>query len=179
MNSKDIEKLLEKYSCGQITSEELRQLSQATHRDIVVKSSTEAASGMRKRRMRHFSYFLIVLVAIGGMAVLMRPYGHESSGEDLYACQPELSDEGLSPETPATVDMESQTVEAAACQMLSATAKTIQKEPEKVLCNSDMPASSDTASAMELPTYPETQVLCNLQCNADSVLSGIIRFLQV
>lgn len=168
MKDQDIKVLLEKYSNGQITSEELDQLNKMTHKDKVWEASMlEAASIKKGRRTMVFAMVVIAFLAVG-VAMWMKPA--QMPAEQLVASHTEIErqSEEMVPTSEKVISgskvLLSPNTEAAPVQGHRDTAVHHQEEMQEEMVES---------------MYPEMQVLCNLDCDADSVLIDVLRFLNV
>lgn len=151
-----MERLLEKYREGTLSDEERNELNQLTNRDEVMEAASQRARGIQNRT--RFSIGLAALVLVAGGAVWsLQPTSNKA---------PMLA-ETVVPETPP----EPETVEEEAVPM------TVPQRPHTE--NAVKSAPKAVATAPKPAAMDEPVVICNNQCEADSVISDIWKFLTV
>ena len=178
---KEIETLLQKYSDGTLSSEELDHLNRLTHRDAIVGHATQEADAARRRRTVLLSTTAsVLLVAATGLTLWLRPAASGTEEATLIAQETREIRSTMqeipadAPEAPATTGTPSPR------QKASLRAKTGPEAPAPATPVATRP----TPVAVEEMATPITEssdpvVACNTQCSPDSVINDIWRFLQV
>lgn len=173
MNNQDLQKLLARYASGNITPEELALLQETTHRDEVLRSSAALAVGMRRTRMRNLSLVFtgVLLLTGAGFWLAHEPQQQESQ---LVAVQKESPASVVAVEEPRAVLPMARVAEPEMIATVVATEKKDTLIEPKV----DREAPAEVEEVKEsLGVIGDMQILCNLDCNADSVLNDVLRFL--
>ena len=155
MKQEVIKALLAKREAGTLTDEELEMLNRLTRRDEVVAGAERQAKVIVTRRRRALAACVAALVVAGaaGMLFLQR---HETV--------PMMAQNETVVEIPeeeniiTTVEVEPQQTAAVNVEKTVAPAKADRKQATK-------------------PTAKDPVVMCNSQCDADSVISDIWKFL--
>jgi hypothetical protein len=165
MKTDTIQQLLEHYQQGTLSDSEVAELNRLTHRDEVMASAEQRARGIVRRR---WSVVAAVagLVVSGAVAIALLAPGQVSetlvaeaevpevvttSPEPLVEQQPEAA----APVVPATAKQRVATVRPAAVQHVV------------------------EAVAVHTVEDEDPVVMCNNQCEADSVINDIWKFLTV
>lgn len=160
MKQDSIQQLLAKRQAGTISDDELETLNRLTRRDEVIAAADRQASGIVRRRRIGLSALALTIVAAGGAGLLfLQPTGETTTVAKQEPVAPTvvetpIVEEIALPPTPAT------TVEEVAATHTNTTAPQ-PKKPTTV-------ATHATANPV---------VVCNNQCEADSVISDIWKFL--
>lgn len=164
MKQDSIQQLLAKRQAGSLSDEELAALNRLTHRDEVIAAADRQAAGIVRRRRTRLSVAALVAVAVGGAGLyLLQP----TPEAPLVAQQ----------QAPVPAAVEEVTVETPALAPTPATAAP--KEPvaanrSTVAKSLPRPAEAATTAAT---AAEEPVVMCNNQCEADSVINDIWKFL--
>lgn len=158
MKTESLQHLIEKYREGTLSDSELSELQRLSHRDEVMAAAGEKAhSIIRRRRQAGISFAAAALVVGAALWTLLPQHREEAP---LIAETTEL---------PAT---EPATVEVVATPQHEAVAMA-QPVPHKA------PAAKHTATTATPAANDEPVVMCNNQCEADSVINDIWKFLTV
>lgn len=173
MKMDDIQQLLQKYREGTLTPEEHAELDRLTHKDEVLAEAFHRADGIVfRRRIRNLSLALGGLVLLGAGVWMLTPRG---AGEAPLVAEAVV-------EEPAAIECPQTETLAPTAAVKTAVAD----EPVHLAASSSMPkpvkavAQPDaTVKTTPPPPTPEQQnvVVCNTQCEADSVISNIWKFL--
>ncbi len=163
MRNDSIQQLLAKRQAGTLTDCELQELNRLTHKDEVVAAAEQAATGITHRRRLIVSAVAVVAVAIGTVGIALLVPKQEV---------PMVAQQQALPQ-PVAVEEVPQTVEAPATPVAPAAAKTTV---------APKPAVAQAQPVKSVPQAVETRhadptVMCNNQCEADSVISDIWKFL--
>ena len=158
MKNPDIQPLLERYREGSLSDSERDELNRLAGRDAVLFAASRRADGIRRRR-RTALFTTAGLLLVGTAVWTFLP--RQESPLMAEAIVPEA----VMPAEPAAVEQPAP-AEPAASQ--TAPAHT-----------SSRPASLQPRQAAAAKTDDETIVICNNQCEADSVISDIWKFLTV
>ena len=154
MKKDTIQSLLAKRQAGTISEEEITQLTTLSRRDETMAAAERRADGIIRTRRRLVSACAaLVVVAVGTIALFTMPQ-HEMP--QLAQHQPEVAQPMEDPEVAIPV-------EAVAEPIQVASVKPVHRKVKPAA-----PAVSD-----------EPVVMCNSQCDADSVISEIWKFLSV
>ena len=154
MKQNSIQYLLEKYREGTLNDEERTELERLTHKDEVVAAASRRATGIIRRRVS-LTIASVMVAGAGAFAVL--PH----SQEPLMAEAKVL---------PAPV-VETQ-LAASPQEVEAVVAPTVETHPVAPLRK-----RARTKAATRVKSDPV--VVCNNQCEADSVISDIRKFLSV
>ena len=171
MKNPDIQQLLERYREGTLSDEELAELNRLTGRDAVMSAAGQRADGIIRRRRT--TLFTIAGLLVAGAAVWTLLPLHRSSTPMIAEAVvpeavviPEPAGEQLAPTT--TVIAKPATPAKVATR----------RQAEHLATASDLrPATSDLRPLTSDLSTPV--VVCNNQCEADSVISDIWKFLTV
>lgn len=160
MKQDSIQQLLAKRQAGTLTDSELQELNRLTHKDEVVAAAEQAAAGIVRRRRLVTSAVALVAVAVGTVGVAMLVPKNEV---------PLVAQQQPAPQ-PVVVEEIPQAVEAPAEAVIAKPAV------------APKPAVAQAQPAKSVPQAVETKpadptVMCNNQCEADSVISDIWKFL--
>lgn len=154
MKKDTIQILLAKRQAGTINDEELAQLATLTHRDETMAAAELRADGIiRTRRRLVTACAAIVVVAVGTVALFM-PQREEAP--QLAQHQPTAIQQVVPSEEVMPVELSAEPVQVAEV-------KHVRRKVTR-----EKPVATD-----------EPVVMCNSQCDADSVISDIWKFLSV
>lgn len=155
MKQETIKALLAKREAGTLTDEELEMLNRLTRRDEVVAGAERQAKVIVTRRRRTLAACVAAFVMVGAAGMLFTQR-HDSvpmvAQNETVAEVPEEED------IMAPVEVEPQQTAAVNVEKTMAPAKADRKHTTK-------------------PTAKDPVVMCNSQCDADSVISDIWKFL--
>ena len=155
MKQETIKALLAKREAGTLTDEELEMLNRLTRRDEVVAGAERQAKVIVIRRRRTLAACVAAFVMVGAAGMLFTQR-HDSvpmvAQNETVAEVPEEED------IMAPVEVEPQQTAAVNVEKTMAPAKADRKHTTK-------------------PTAKDPVVMCNSQCDADSVISDIWKFL--
>ena len=158
MKNDSIQQLLGRYREGTLSDSELAELNRLTHRDEVMADAERRAGGIIRRR-RTLAFTAAGILLAGGVVWSLLPQQQETT----------LVAEATVPEV---VELPAPTVEQSTLQ-----APAVKKSaPRKVAVQK--PATL-TTTTIEQIAEDETVVMCNNQCEADSVINDIWKFLTV
>ena len=153
MKQNTIETLLEKRRSGELTDEELQQLGTLSRRDeVLAEAGRRADAIIRRRRGSVAAFSAIAAIAVGAFIVVGHP--------KVEAPQVAMQAAPIEVETPSEAEP----------------MPTAEKESEPV----QMAAAKPTARKHKATTaanVDEPVVMCNNQCDADSVINDIWKFL--
>lgn len=154
MKQDTLQQLLAKYQNGTISDEELQQLNTLSRRDEVLAAADREARGiMRRRTVRTVALSLTGLMVVGaGVWMLTAP---QQQGNMVAEVQPVPQITVVEPQPVAT------------------------EEPEAAAVESPAPVRKAAAkpAAVAKQEADDPVVICNNQCDADSVISDIWKFL--
>lgn len=171
MKKDSIQELLAKYSEGTLTEGERADLERLAHKDEVLASANRRATAIVRRRVSVAASVLILSVA--GVWALMPG---QSEQMPLVA-QADVEQQTESPAVvPETVVPEALPA-AVEPQPLVAEARPAAARRPKAQTAPVLPPEEVVAPVLEQPQDPV--VMCNSQCDADSVISDIKKFLSV
>lgn len=169
MKLDDIQLLLQKYQAGTLSPDENAELNRLTHKDEVLATAFHKADGIvRRRRMRYASFALTGLVLLGvGIWI-----GHPTQMDTPMIAELQEVPAAVVDEVPAAIH----------------TQPTVTREPvkaeERIQAATTRPVKA--AKVAPQPVAPikvspaaeeQTIVVCNTQCEADSVITNIWKFL--
>lgn len=161
MNQQSLQQLLEKYREGTLTSEERASLEVMTHKDEVM----EAAEGKAARIVRG-RIVRVCIMSVVGLAVM---------GVGLMSLQPrQMAPMVASVEEPVVVTSEE--MEPANEDIVEIA---LHEDQPQLLASAQPVSPSKRTTARVRMKSDEPVVMCNSQCNADSVINDIKRFLSV
>lgn len=156
MKHNEIEALLEKRRAGTLTDDELAELNTLSRRDEVMADAERRADTIvRRRRSSVMAFSSIAAIGIGA-ALLTMPQKNETQTIAMQT-------------TSMTVE---KTHTVAPTPMAEA-----QTEPVQVAAAKPTAAKHKPATVKATAKSDEPVVVCNSQCNADSVISDIWKFL--
>ena len=158
MKNDSIQRLLERYREGTLSDSELAELNRLTHRDEVM-ADAERRAGCIIRRRRTLAFTVAGLLLAGGAVWSLLPQRQEAT----------LVAEATVPEV---VDLPTPTVE----QNAIPTPAVKPSAPRKIAIKKPAIVTTPTIEQM---AGEETVVMCNNQCEADSVINDIWKFLTV
>lgn len=154
MKKDTIQSLLAKRQAGTLTEAEMEELNRLTHRDEVMAEANRRAGGIIRARRAGLAAFAAVVVVAAGV-LLLQPRQEAplvAERQPVAVQQPEVQ--------PETVVVESEAV-AEPVQVAVV-------QPVRHKAHAPAPVKDD-----------EPVVMCNSQCDADSVISDIWKFLSV
>ena len=154
MKNPDIQQMLERYREGTLSDGELAELNRLTHRDEVMAEAGSRAAGIIRRRRATLFSAAGLLVAGATMWTLLSPRSNEA---------PMIAETSV-PEV-VILDTPEPTVEQAAPATPAVKPRTAPK--------------ATVARRPAVKPSEEPVVVCNNQCEADSVISDIWKFLTV
>ena len=165
MKQDSIQQLLAKRQAGTLTDSELEELNRLTHKDEVVAAAEQAATVIvRRRRLVTSSVALVaVAVAVFGITLLVPKNEMPLVAQQQPAPQPVVEDMPQSVEAPATPAVP--TTPAASKHTTAPKPAVAQAQPAK-----SVPQAAETHRT-------DPTVMCNNQCEADSVINDIWKFL--
>lgn len=169
MKMDDIQRLLQKYHDGTLTPGEQAELNRLTHKDEVLGEAFHKADGIvRRRQVRYLAMAMTGLVLLGAGVWMARP---SQEAAPLVAGRQAL---------PAAVADEAPAPPPA--QPTVADKPAVAGEPVLVAAarpaNVAKPAPKPVAPTQAAPhAEQQTVVVCNTQCEADSVINNIWKFL--
>lgn len=162
MKQNSLQYLLDKFREGTLTDEERSELNRLTHRDEVMASAHSRARGILWRRAS-LAVGALAVIGAGVMAVVPRP-----TEEVMVA---EVREVPAAVQVVPAIEQVLRPVEAR-----EAASKPVAKaKPEPKAVPTPKPASVKPAAIKKT----EPVVVCNNQCDADSVINDIKRFLSV
>lgn len=151
MKKDTIQHLLAKRQAGTLTDSELDELNRLTRRDEVMAEADRRASGiLRSRRLGASLLGTAVVLATG--AILLFSPGSQQAPEVAASQVP----------TPQPIVLE------------QAPMTTVESAPQQVAVAKQQPRRQPVAAK---PKPDEPVVMCNSQCDADSVINDIWKFL--
>ena len=190
MKNNDIEKLLGKYVNGDISEDELHALSSMTHRNEVMMSAMATATKIRKKRRTTIASVVSVMVLVCGVGLFMRPMWMDSEKVEIA----KVAVEPVPVETVSVnplVEMEENESEYEDCKSNTIEVKTPTKVASPLNKTEDVAIEEEVTieeiqiiEATEIMHTDEdrysieTQVLCNVQCDADEVINEVWDFLR-
>lgn len=161
MRQDSIQELLAKRATGTLTDEELATLNTLIRRDEVVAGALRRAAALRRRR-RSIAAMAAAMVAVAALGItLLTP--HHGDEAPLMARQQTPAQPLVADELPATA------VEAMPAQTAAIVAD-----------KKAVTTAAATTQRRQQPTSHkagEPVVTCNSQCDADSVINDIWKFL--
>lgn len=158
MKDNSLQQLLAKYQQGTLSTDELEQLNQLTHKDEVLAAANRRANGIIRRRTIGA---IVSVVAFVGVGIGLLLPGNEAP---LIA---EVQ------ETPIVINEQPTTVEAAPLVEQDITSPTPVKAKRKARPITN-PIDNESIAIQD---NVEPTVICNNQCDADSVINDIWKFL--
>ena len=156
MKQNSLQYLLDKFRAGTLTDEERSELNRLTHRDEVMASAHSRARGILWRRAS---------LAVGALAVI---------GAGVMAVMPRPTEEVMVAEV-REVPTAMQVAPAVEQVLRPVEAREAAPKPVAKAVPTPKPASVKPAAIKKT----EPVVVCNNQCDADSVINDIKRFLSV
>lgn len=161
MKNDSLQQLLAKYQEGNLSADELQQLNQLARKDETLSAANRRAHGIIVRRTVG-----TVLVALTGVAVL-------GVGISMLLPRDEAPMIAELNEIPATVvEEQPTTIEALPVQQMAVAPKP--KQAKKPVQKAVNPVEE---TIVEAQSVDEPTVICNNQCEADSVINDIWKFL--
>lgn len=158
MKENSLEQLLAKYQDGTLSADELEQLNKLTHKDEVFAAANRRANGIIRRRTIGA---IVSVVAVVGVGIgLLMPRNETPLIAEVQ-------------ETPVVFDEQPTTVEASPLPQQAITAPTPVRAKKKV---TPVAETADNETIV-IQDNVEPTVICNNQCDADSVINDIWKFL--
>ena len=160
MKNDSIQHLLAKRQAGTLTDSELQELNRLTRKDEVVAAAEQAAVGIVRRRRLTVSAVALVAVVVGTVGITMLMPRHEAPmvAQQQPIVTPTVTEPSVIPTEP--------TESLASITPAKAVAKKRDNTAAKPVRTTVKPASA-----------AEPVVVCNNQCEADSVINDIWKFL--
>jgi hypothetical protein len=155
MKQETIKALLDKREAGTLTDEELEMLNCLTRRDEVVAGAERQAKVIVTRRRRALAACVAVCIVAGVIGLL---FNQRNDTEPALAQQTAPTEIVKEETIMNPVEVEPQQTAAVNVEKTVAPAKADRKQVTK-------------------PTAKDPVVMCNSQCDADSVISDIWKFL--
>lgn len=165
MKNESLQQLLAKYQEGNLSPEELAQLNRLSYKDETIAAAEHQARGIVRRRT-----FRTVGLAMAGAAVLgagvwlLRPQGESVLVAERHEAPTAVEQQPVQP-VETIADQQLAPVPKAAPRRQAAKPVPAEAVPETVVT----PVNEATDDA--------PVVMCNNQCDADSVISDIWKFL--
>ncbi len=181
MDTNNLQDLLDRYRSGNITDDEMARLEELSGRDEVMAGATHRARTLRRRRL------LGGIAAVGAIALVATVGLHQMRPTPTQDTKPVIAKVIAEPETVAEPEPESTPIPEA--KPATAPKADIKSSEPTLLASkpTTAPAAINTATVIEPepdirvehPALPdEPTVLCNTQCDADSVINEIWKFLK-
>lgn len=155
MKQKTIEVLLAKREAGTLTDEELELLNRLTRRDEVVAGAERHAKAIVKRHRRALAACVAGVVIAGAVGVIFTQRG----------------------DTEPAMAKQAATVEAIKEETIMAPVEAGQLQTAAVSEDKVVATPKADRKQMAKPASKDPVVMCNSQCDADSVISDIWKFL--
>jgi hypothetical protein len=155
MKQETIKALLAKREAGTLTDEELEMLNRLTRRDEVVAGAERQAKVIVTRRRRTLAACVAAFVVAGAVGLI---FTQRHDTVPMMAQQEAVVEIPEEEDIMAPVEVEPQQTAAVNVEKTVAPAKADRKHVAK-------------------PTAKDPVVMCNSQCDADSVISDIWKFL--
>jgi len=187
MKQESLQHMLSRYKDGTLSDEELEQLNKLTHRDEVMASATDRARGIVRRRTMRTIGLSVTVAALLGAGVWMVTSGQRSmenmkqDGEMIAMNNSgeQSADEQTTEVAPsATIEPADNTIQTKENTAKKPTITT--KKRQKAIERKAIVKEETRMTAMQEPIAPATDepiVRCNNQCDADSVINDIWKFL--
>lgn len=170
MKDNTLQQLLAKYQQGTLTGEELEQLNMLTHKDEVLGAAeSRARTIIRRRTWREVGFVCAGLVLIGAGIWVMNPVQEAPMVAELNNNEIQPVEEIVSQEE---VDAPMQKVSPKVASV--PVSKKSQSTAQIAASQKEDPIVEDIVVA---PLREEPTVVCNNQCDADSVINDIWKFL--
>ena len=160
MRHDSIQHLLAKRQTGTLTESELEELNQLTRKDETIAAAEKAATTIVRRRRIAASAVAVTLVAAGTIGLSLLTQGHDTPmvARQQPALQPIVAEE-----IPQAVETHTEPIAAKGTPKVTAPAATPQRQT----------STHQTVEAR----HNDPTVMCNNQCEADSVINDIWKFL--
>lgn len=185
MKNKDLEKLLGKYANDEISDDEMQLLSSITHRNEVMKSALGLATQIRKKRRRTIASIVSVCILVFGVELLMRPMLINDDEIKIAKVTEEKipvntnvveSEIGIKEET---LVKKEENVKIKPIEKKHISESNIVEEKKVEIKEEIIIVPDKEVLIVDDMQYDEgTQVLCNVQCDADSVINDVWNFLR-
>ncbi len=162
MKNETLQQLLAKYQQGTLSQEELERLNQLTHKaEVLDAAEGRARTIIRRRTMRTVAFVCAGMAVLGTGVWVMKPTEETPlMAEVKNESRPEVVENVVVAEPEPVVH-----------QMV---AHKVERKTERVQEPKDPVAVPEEIA---LPQNEEPTVICNNQCDADSVISDIWKFL--
>ena len=165
MTNDTLQQLLAKYQQGTISNEELEQLNVLSHKDDVVESAFSRARRIVVRRTWRNVAFAVAGLAVAGAGIWVIAPPHDA---------PMVAEVKENNQPVAESVVEVQSVEPVSQQE---PAMLVARADSKTSASNAKPAVPSVKAREAMPVYDEPIVICNNQCDADSVINDIWKFL--
>ena len=162
MKQNSIQYLLEKYREGTLTDDERTELERLSHRDEVMATASRRATGIVWRRVS-LTIGAVAVLGVGATLMIPRPV------EEVMIAEAH--------NVPAAVQMASETEQV--LRPMGAHEAEIQQVAESKAAMKPVAKRPTTMRRSATKKKSDPVVVCNNQCDADSVISDIKRFLSV
>lgn len=181
MDTNNLQELLDRYRSGNITDDEMSRLDELSGRSEVMAGAMHRARTLRRRRV------LGGVAAVGAIALVATVGLHQINPTPTQEAKPVIVKVIAEPEAVAEPETTVNPI-AEAKPATTKRAKVKNREP-KLLASQPTIAPIAINAATNIETEPdihvehpalpdEPTVLCNTQCNADSVINEIWKFLK-
>ena len=179
MKQESLQHMLSRYKDGTLSDEETEQLNRLTHRDEVFAKATDRAHSIIVRRTRRIVGLSITSAVLLGAGIWAVAGNHkEAGGFDTDGQMIAMAEEQIT-ELPQTINAEMST--SAEETTKPTNIQTLKHSNIQTLKRSNIEVATSQPTASNQPMNgskeDETVVMCNNQCNADSVISDIWKFL--
>ena len=182
MKQDTLQHLLEKYREGTLSGEELSQLNSLAHKDEVLSAAHRQARGILVRRYTgRAGLALAALMLVGAGVWMMRPPSAEAPlVAETRPTTPSVASPLPAPPLEDTYQGRRGEEEGASKMLASNQLKTRPSAPEKALpAQKNAPVATPPVTSTHTVVHQsvEAVVTCNNQCEADSVINDIWKFL--
>ena len=168
MKNDTLQQLLAKYQQGTLSGEELEQLNILTHKDEVMGAAEgRARTIIRRRTWRNVGLVCAALAFVGAGVWALNPAQEAPMVAELNSAEPQVVEDAILHE-----DVSAPVQQAVPKAIRSP--KASQTVAQNIAVQNMEPQVEDIA--ME-PSREEPTVVCNNQCDADSVINDIWKFL--
>ncbi len=177
MKQDSLQQLLAKYQEGTLSDEEREQLNRLTHRDEVLAAAEERAHTIVRRRTRIAGLAVAGTMVLGAGIWMLAPKEQPvlmaavNEDKDMTIVEEVVETEEIQETPQYTAPVAAKPSEPVLTAAVVNTAKRIEAEE----------ASDEISTPDNIATHPATEsepiVVCNNQCDADSVISDIWKFL--
>lgn len=192
MKQDSLQQLLAKFQEGTLSDEELERLNQLTHRDEVLSAAENRAHTIVRRRTRIAGFAVAATAVLGAGIWMLTPKTEESMMAVVTKDMPVIKNKPNSKPEEVAVKPETYVDNDNRDESSKAVESThIPVSPVHADIFSDMEKSHETPVQERVPEQQEEPirermlpavetdpvVVCNNQCDADSVISDIWKFL--